>query len=455
MPDIPLFAVVGHPNKGKSSVVAALTQDDSVAISALSGTTRQSQRFRLELDDRPVFELVDTPGFQRADACLAWLKQESDLNAGQRPARVQAFVDTFSGTDRFVDEVELLRPICEGANIVFVVDGSLPYSAEYDTEMEILRWTAQPRLAIINPIEDDTFVEDWRRALSQYFSLVRVFDPIKAGFEQHLQLLRTFGELDDSEALDHAVQELNKYRQLQLRQASELIVERLYRLLDFRLDLSEGMLGKSLQRDPVETFNRELNRIELKSREALQQLFLHRQLHAHMQQLHILGSELMDQEQWYLWGLDRTQLALISATAGATLGLGADLATGGHSLLMGSIGGGLLGGLSGWIGGNWLHGKLPGWLPYHQNRKQLGPVRDPNFGFVILGRALQHAGAMLSHSHADQRTLQIDPEQANAMQQLDRKQQVQLLKWFMQLRKKGLQSAAAGDLEEWVLSRLS
>ena len=454
MPDIPLVAVVGHPNQGQSSVVAALTQDDSVMISPLSGTTREAQRFRLELDRQPVFELVDTPGFQRADACLAWLQQVPDLNAGQRPARVQAFVDTFSGSDHFIDEVELLRPICAGARIVYVVDGSLPYSAEYETEMEILRWTAQPRLALINPIEDDSFVEEWQLALSQYFSLVRVFDPLKAGFEQHLQLLRTFGELGNPGELDHAVTELHKYRQLQLRQASEMIVERLYRLLSFHIDVSDGLLDQALQRDPVSSFNRELNRIERDSREALQRLFLHHQLQAHMQRLDLLDSELMDQERWHLWGLDRRQLALISAAAGASLGLGADLAVGGHSLLLGSLGGGVLGGLSGWFGSAWLHNRLPAWLPYHQKRHQLGPLRDPNFGFVILGRALQHARAMLAHSHADRGPLQLDESQGNAMQQLGRKQQVQLLKWCMQLRKHGLQGAAAGHLEQWVLQRL-
>ncbi|MEJ1408867.1 MAG: GTPase, partial [Candidatus Sedimenticola sp. (ex Thyasira tokunagai)] len=41
----PVFAVVGHPNKGKSSVVAALTQNDQVEISPLSGTTRVAQHF--------------------------------------------------------------------------------------------------------------------------------------------------------------------------------------------------------------------------------------------------------------------------------------------------------------------------------------------------------------------------------------------------------------------------
>ena len=30
----PRFAVVGHPNKGKSSIVAALAQNDAVAISS-------------------------------------------------------------------------------------------------------------------------------------------------------------------------------------------------------------------------------------------------------------------------------------------------------------------------------------------------------------------------------------------------------------------------------------
>lgn len=454
MTDMPLFAVVGHPNKGKSSVVAALTQDDSVVISPLSGTTRQAQRFRLELDRRPVLELVDTPGFQRAEACLAWLQQQPGLNAAQRPARVREFVEAFDGSDSFVDEVELLRPICEGASIVYVVDGSLPYSPEYETEMEILRWTAQPRLALVNPIEDDSFVDEWRTALSQYFSLVRVFDPIKAGFEQHLQLLRTFGELGKPGELDHAVQELHKYRRMQLRQASEIIVERLYRLLSFQVNVSDGLLDKALQRDPVQTFNRELNRIEQASRIALQRLFLHHRLQADMQQLNLQGIELMDQDQWYLWGLDRKQLALVSAAAGASLGLSADLVAGGHSLLMGSLGGGVLGGLSGWFGSDWLRGKLPAWLPYHQQHKQLGPVRDRNFGFVILGRALQHASAMLAHSHADPRALQLDAAPLNPMQQLSSREQVELLKWFSQLRRNGLQSAAAGHLEKWVAERL-
>lgn len=459
MPEIPLFAVVGHPNKGKSSVVAALTQDDSVVISPLSGTTREAQRFRLELDNQAVFELVDTPGFQRADACLEWLQQAGPLNAAQRPQRVLAFVEAFRDTNKFADEVALLDPICNGASIVFVVDGSLPYSPEFETEMEILRWTAQPRLALINPIEDDSYVEEWQRALSQYFSLVRIFDPIQAGFEQHLELLRAFGELGQPGELDHAVQELRKYRQVQLRQASRLIVDRLHRLLSFQLNLSPGLfekgLDKALAQDPVDKFNAALNQIEVQSRQDLQRLFLHHRLETEIQHLQLQSDHLMDQEKWFLWGLDRKQLAMISAAAGASLGFGADLAVGGHSLFLGGIGGGAVGALSGWFGSDWLRSRLPEWLPYHQKQQQLGPVRDPNFGFVILGRALEHARAMLAHSHADQRSLQLVPGQSNPMQQLSSKEQIQLLKWCWQLRKQGLQGSAAGHLEDWVFARLN
>ncbi|MES9903968.1 MAG: GTPase domain-containing protein, partial [Sedimenticola sp.] len=98
-PQHPVFAVVGHPNKGKSSVVAALTQNDQVEISPLSGTTRVAQHFTLKLDQRVVFELVDTPGFQRARGCLSWLKKE-EVPADRKPQRVKQFVDAFTLSDR-------------------------------------------------------------------------------------------------------------------------------------------------------------------------------------------------------------------------------------------------------------------------------------------------------------------------------------------------------------------
>ena len=60
---IPTFAVVGQPNKGKSSIVATLAEDEQIAIAPAPGTTRQAQRHVLKVDGEALYALVDTPGF--------------------------------------------------------------------------------------------------------------------------------------------------------------------------------------------------------------------------------------------------------------------------------------------------------------------------------------------------------------------------------------------------------
>ena len=73
----PVFAVVGHPNKGKSSVVATLSQNDAIAIALEPGTTRKRQAYPLSVDDNILYTLVDTPGFQRPRRVLEWLEAHS------------------------------------------------------------------------------------------------------------------------------------------------------------------------------------------------------------------------------------------------------------------------------------------------------------------------------------------------------------------------------------------
>ena len=105
------------------------------------------------------------------------------------------------GSDpRFAAECNLLTPILEGAGILYVVDGSRPFGEDYEAEMEILRWTGQPSMALINMIGDSDYSEDWTKALGQYFRIVRVFDAMKADFDRRVQLLLAFGELREAVA---------------------------------------------------------------------------------------------------------------------------------------------------------------------------------------------------------------------------------------------------------------
>ncbi len=149
---MPRFAIVGHPNKGKSSIVATLAEDDAVAISPHPGTTTQARAYPMRLDGETLYELIDTPGFQRARETLDLARGARARRGRARGRRARVRASARRDDPRFHDECELLQPIVDGAGILYVVDGSRPYGRQYEAEMEVLRWTGRPRMALINLI---------------------------------------------------------------------------------------------------------------------------------------------------------------------------------------------------------------------------------------------------------------------------------------------------------------
>ena len=83
---IPTFAVVGHPNKGKSSIVATLAEDERITVGPTPGTTRRAHAYTFAIDGEPQYVLVDTPGFQRARAVFDWLESRSTSASTRIPS---------------------------------------------------------------------------------------------------------------------------------------------------------------------------------------------------------------------------------------------------------------------------------------------------------------------------------------------------------------------------------
>lgn len=239
----PVFAVVGHPNKGKSSIVSTIAQNDDIAISPRSGTTRDTQRYDISIGAAG-YTLVDTPGFQRPSRALAWLQQHAP-SADRRYDAIRQFIADPKCQQQFPEEVMLLKPIMEGAAILYVVDGSRPYGAEYEAEMEILRWTGQASMALINPIENEDHVQDWQQALGQYFKIVRVFNAMQADFEKVVAILEAFSHIREEwqSALADIVNAYRNQRATQLQGSASLLEELLTRLCTYQV--SQKVLSKS------------------------------------------------------------------------------------------------------------------------------------------------------------------------------------------------------------------
>ena len=71
---VPEYAVIGHPNEGKSAVVSTLAEDDSVKVSPTPGETRKCRTFPVKIDGKEVIRFTDTPGFQCPRRTLKWME---------------------------------------------------------------------------------------------------------------------------------------------------------------------------------------------------------------------------------------------------------------------------------------------------------------------------------------------------------------------------------------------
>ena len=405
----PVFAVVGHPNKGKSSIVATLAHDDSIAISAQSGTTRVSENLTLEMGAAS-YRLIDTPGFQRPTRVLAWLEAHA-VSAELRQAAVQQLIEDPECQKNFPDEVQLLTPIVKGAAILYVVDGSRPYGVEYETEMEILRWTGQPSMALINPIENESHIESWTRALAQYFKVVKVFNPLLADFDKQLAILEVFSHLKEEwqPAIAAIILAARKHRQEQQVTSIAMLAKLLTDLCSYQV--SQKVLSKDQAQalKPIleKQYFSSIKQTEAEAFEALKRIFNYRYLDSEINDL-TLDDDLFDTGKWIIWGLNKKQLAIAASMAGATAGAILDAGLAGQSFLLGAIGGGLIAGGSAWFGADRLaEYKIKG-LPIGGFEVRQGPIKNRNFPYVILARYLSVVRALGNRNHARRDSLEVE-----------------------------------------------
>ena len=439
MTGVPAFAVVGHPNKGKSSIVSTLAHDDSVRIAPEPGTTTECREYPMRVDGEVQYVLIDTPGFQRARRALDWMRGR-ETHAGAHRAVVEAFVAEHRGTGRFPDECELLGPVLDGAGILYVVDGARPYGPEFEAEMEILRWTGQPSMALVNPIGGDAHVEEWRTALQQYFKIVRVFDAHAASFQARLDLLRGFGQLVEEwrAPLEAAVQaialERGRVHARVARVLAALLGDVLVHTATRRLDpdTDPALVRESLEQEWQDA----LRQRERDARRAVERVYRHRAIEREERPFELCEQDLFSTDHWYLWGLSRRQLVASGAAGGAVLGIAVDAAAHGVSLLMGSLVGAAVGGAGAW----WSSTRLARFrvlsLPISGRLLRCGPAASQNFPYVVLGRALYHHARVAGRTHADRGALVLagDSPRENWIERLGTGRRKELERIFRAIR---------------------
>jgi hypothetical protein len=409
---------VGRVNKGKSSIVATLAEEESVPISDEPGTTRETRAYTLEAEGQVLFTLIDTPGFQDAPAALEQIRGQR-RDASVSDTAVKAFVDTYKNSREFQEETRLLAPILDGGRILYVVDGTVPYSSDYEAEMEILRWTGRPRMALVNRIGAGDHGADWKKALGQYFGIVRDFDANKAGFADRVRLLESFRELDEESrtSLDRAIGILKAEQQRRRREASRILSGLLIAALTQRDELTLEKHERAEDRldEARDRLRKELSELERKAHAQIFALYRFKRLKSSDLPSTGLTEDLFAEKTWKVLGLTHGQLLAGGAAVGAGVGIAIDAATVGHTFGLAALIGAAVGFGSALVrsgrtlGSEW---KVVKQLIDGERLVRYGPLGRDALPWILLDRALIYYRAVSTRAHSVQGDLTIAEKDA-------------------------------------------
>jgi len=400
---IPEFAIIGHPNEGKSSVLSTLAEDDSVRISPYPGETTECRTFPVRIDNREILRFVDTPGFQNPRRMLVELQKLEQENVHGNV--FQTFIQTYKDTPELKDDCELLTPVVKGAGIIYVVDGSRPLRNVDKAEMEVLRMTGRPRMAILNcKDEEQQYLQDWHHAFRKTFNSNRLFNAHRATYAERIQLLEALKNIDQEwhTTLNTVILAFKQDWEARNDQTANIIINLLDNCLSFKLirKLREADDEPTVRKELFDKYTRAVKNKEKQAHEQVRALFKHNIFNIELPVHSILHQELFSQKTWHFLGLRRRQMLMLGAIGGAAAGVLIDMATLGSSFgLFGSVGGAL--GAAGafmsskhFTAGTSLMGVKIG-----RQRLQMGPNESIQFLFVLLDRFFLFYSFIINWAH--------------------------------------------------------
>lgn len=397
---VPQFAVVGHPNEGKSSVLSTLAEDDSVRVSATPGETTECQDFPVLIDGIEVIRFIDTPGFQNPTKLLQQLKelQKNDDDP------IAKFRENNQDNFDFREDCELLLPLTRRSGIIYVVDGSRPVRNFDRAEMEILRITGLPRMAIINTKEEDeSFLEQWKIEFRKCFNTFRVFNAHQANYAQRIQLFNSLRNIDEDweQALQAVIQAFKDDWQQRNSLCVEIITEMLANCLAYKerktLSSSTNVAGaKKIMQNRYVAHIKDLERVAYQQ---IRGLFKHNIFNYELPAQSILQEDLFSEKTWKLLGLNRKQLLTTAGVGGAGVGAAIDVAAAGITFGVFSAIGGVAGVSSVLLSGEKIaKAKVLG-LPLGGEEIQIGPCKNVQFLYILIDRCLIYYSFISNWAH--------------------------------------------------------
>ena len=294
-------------------------------------------------------------------------------------------------------------------------------------------------MALLNLIGDEDYRDQWKVALGQYFRMVRTFNPIEATFRDHMDLLESMAQLKEewTKSIKVAIGILDNLHQQKVEQSIDSIVDTMVKTLSFVY--KKEINGESATKKEAEAAKLGYREQIIDNEKALEKniefIWNHRSIEKIENVLLLDEVGLFSKESASIFGLSQNELMITGASAGAITGAGVDLMFAGHTLFMASLIGGVMGGIGARMGFDNLYSVEILGQNLGKRELSIGPMKNLNFPYILLGRAIYHASIIAKRSHAVRDSFTLEDEEFFTEQIINGDMRKKLEKVHVQLRK--------------------
>jgi hypothetical protein len=236
--------------------------------------------------------------------------------------------------------------------------------------------------------------------------------------------------------IKRAIEVLESLYHQKIEQSIDVIVDSIQKSLSFVYvkNMKNNSVTKAEESEAKSKYQKQIINYETKQRKEIERIWNHRSIDKAEDALILEDIGLFSKESASIFGLGQKELIVTGASAGALGGLGIDLALGGGTLFLASLIGGAVGGVSAMMGFENLYdvkvlGRILG-----KRELSIGPMKNLNFPYILIGRSLYHASVIAKHSHAKRGSINLKDENSYTGQIIDSDIRKKLEKVHVKLR---------------------
>lgn len=364
------FAVIGKPNNGKSSIISALTFDNTIEVSSEIGTTKEANRYAYKYQDKEICYFYDTPGFEQAKAIYNLLDKNKN-----KP--FTDFIQEHRDEKNYKKDIEIIEALLKSHFIIWVVNISEKYNKHtIGYELEIIKTLKQQKLVLLNQIEQDKdYTNEWKNVLEKEKFTTYSFDPLDSSF---LNIKNLFDKIFENKIIK------KDYRENLIN--IQNTYEKHYREnLDYSIKKITSMIAAILAYEEKETFyiKKDIDNLKIKLIQNFRE--------------EIYKLEKRDKKEIEKrWGYLEIEVKDRRKEFDAKMDLESSLLESLANILKKII----------------FIGLIPS-KPSKKTAKCSFQKKDIDVSFTLLNRALSHLDQLINHGHANRKPLEIINDENN------------------------------------------